>query len=538
MARLGGWLAVGGRTVRVLAVAACFAASSAEAAGDRAAVGPQVTAKVVEDLREGVGLPPEAELLRAPLLAFYKRGQRPLLWIGSSRLPALIEVVAGAGSEGLNPADYPIPTPPSDDASVADLARAEIAFSALFLRYASDLKVGRTNPRKVDPELFAQTKVIDVVATLIELAEAEGLTEFHAQWAPQNPEYRALKRLLSEHREIAARGGWPMVADGETLERDSRHPRVGELRARLEGSQDITVKSLDPQFFDEALVMAVKRFQKRHGLSQDGVVGKNTLASLNVSVAARIDQIMVNMERWRWLPEDLGAHYVLVNIAGFELKAVENGAVTERMPVVVGKPYRRTPVFSDRIRYIEFNPDWTVPQSIAVKDELPKIKKDRNFLKKNGFEVLLNGKRVAPETIQWSSLSASRFPYTLRQKPGPENALGRMKFMFPNRFSVYLHDSPAKSLFERATRAFSSGCIRVARPKDLAEVLLRDVPGWSLERINVVLQKGETTRVDLAEPWPVHLTYSTAWSGEGGTIHFRRDIYGRDEKLREALFRN
>jgi murein L,D-transpeptidase YcbB/YkuD len=308
------------------------------------------------------------------------------------------------------------------------------------------------------------------------------------------------------------------------------------MRARLRASGDITVDSAKPDVYDPALVMAVKRFQKRHGLEPDGVVGKQTVAAMNVAVEERIRQIVLNMERWRWLPEDLGDRYILVNIAGFKLTLVDSGAVWDRMRVAVGKPYRRTPVFSDRIRYLEFNPYWTVPYSIATRDLLPKIKKNPGILKVKGYELLRDGKSVAPETINWSSLSRKNFPYTLRQKPGPKNALGRVKFMFPNQFAVYLHDTPGRQVFGHASRAFSSGCIRLARPIDLAELVLRETPGWKRERIDAVLETGKRTVVNLAKRLPVHLTYSTAWSGEGGTINFRPDIYGRDKSLHEALF--
>lgn len=308
------------------------------------------------------------------------------------------------------------------------------------------------------------------------------------------------------------------------------------MRARLRASGDITVDSAKPDLYGPALVMAVKRFQNRHGLEPDGVVGKQTVAAMNVPVEERIRQIVLNMERWRWLPEDLGDRYILVNIAGFKLTLVDSGAVWDRMRVAVGKPYRRTPVFSDRIRYLEFNPYWTVPYSIATRDLLPKIKKNPGILKVKGYELLRDGKSVAPETINWSSLSRKNFPYTLRQKPGPKNALGRVKFMFPNQFAVYLHDTPGRQVFGHASRAFSSGCIRLARPIDLAEQVLRDTPDWNRERIDAVLETGKRTVVNLAKRLPVHLTYSTAWSGEGGTINFRPDIYGRDKSLHEALF--
>ncbi len=500
-----------------------------------------VTSEIVRLLNSGVSFAPDAERFRPALRAYYKDRAGTLLWLGTDRMTTLINRLTRAEEDGLDSSQYPVADLKARLSSVATadtqaLAETELVFSAAFLAYASDLKVGRLSPRKLDPELFAQTKTIDGVAALAKLSDYKDLRVFFRLWAPHNPEYRALRVLLSVHREIAASGGWPTVPPGETLKPGMRDSKVSRMRARLKASGDITVDSAKPDVYDPALVMAVKRFQKRHGLEPDGVVGKQTVAAMNVPVEERIRQIVLNMERWRWLPEDLGDRYILVNIAGFKLTLVDSGAVWDRMRVAVGKPYRRTPVFSDRIRYLEFNPYWTVPYSIATRDLLPKIKKNPGILKVKGYELLRDGKSVAPETINWSSLSRNNFPYTLRQKPGPKNALGRVKFMFPNQFAVYLHDTPGRQVFGHASRAFSSGCIRLARPIDLAELVLRETPGWKRERIDAVLETGKRTVVNLAKRLPVHLTYSTAWSGEGGTINFRPDIYGRDKSLHEALF--
>ena len=500
-----------------------------------------VTSEIVRLLNSGVSFAPDAERFRPALRTYYKDRAGTLLWLGTDRMTTLINRLTRAEEDGLDPSQYLVADLKARLSSVATadtraLAETELIFSAAFLAYASDLKVGRLSPRKLDPELFAQTKTIDGVAALAKLSDYKDLRVFFRLWAPHNPEYRALRVLLSVHREIAAGGGWPTVPPGETLKPGMRDSRISRMRARLRASGDITVDSAKPDVYDPALVMAVKRFQKRHGLEPDGVVGKQTVAAMNVPVEERIRQIVLNMERWRWLPEDLGDRYILVNIAGFKLTLVDSGAVWDRMRVAVGKPYRRTPVFSDRIRYLEFNPYWTVPYSIATRDLLPKIKKNPGILKVKGYELLRDGKSVAPETINWSSLSRKNFPYTLRQKPGPKNALGRVKFMFPNQFAVYLHDTPGRQVFGHASRAFSSGCIRLARPIDLAEQVLRDTPDWNRERIDAVLETGKRTVVNLAKRLPVHLTYSTAWSGEGGTINFRPDIYGRDKSLHEALF--
>jgi murein L,D-transpeptidase YcbB/YkuD len=271
-------------------------------------------------------------------------------------------------------------------------------------------------------------------------------------------------------------------------------------------------------------------------MEPDGVLGPKTLFQLNISAEVRVRQIVANMERWRWMPEDLGDHYVIVNIAGFELKRVRANTVEERMRVVVGKPYHKTPIFSDKMEYLEINPYWNVPTSIATREELPKLQSDPSALAEKGFEVVRGDEVVDVRAINWSRYSRTNFPFRLRQRPGPSNALGRVKFMFPNRFNVYLHDTPAQSLFARAERAFSHGCIRVARPIDLAEQILAQKPDWSRRRIEKVLASGKRTVVPLSEPLNVHITYATAWRQSNDTVHFAPDIYRRDEALRRALF--
>jgi murein L,D-transpeptidase YcbB/YkuD len=316
--------------------------------------------------------------------------------------------------------------------------------------------------------------------------------------------------------------------------------RVVQLRQRLMSSGDLTLEGPDPEIYDTALVQAVERFQLRHGLEADGVVGAKTLEALNAPVQQRIDQILINMERWRWMPDDLGDRYILVNLAGFELDVVEDGSTVLDMRVVVGKTYRRTPVFSGRMTYLDFNPYWHVTPTIARKDILPKIQADPGFLKTDGMRVFdgwgEDAREINPEIVDWSLIEPKTLTFKFRQDPGPKNALGRVKFMFPNQFNVYLHDTPSRDLFQRTVRTFSSGCIRVERPLELAEYLLHDDPGWSRARIDSVIAAGKALTVVLPKAIPVHLTYSTVWFGEGGTLHFRDDIYGRDALVAQALF--
>jgi murein L,D-transpeptidase YcbB/YkuD len=285
--------------------------------------------------------------------------------------------------------------------------------------------------------------------------------------------------------------------------------------------------------YDEALAAAVRAFQARHGLTDDGVVGARTVEELNVPVEKRIEQLRVNLERGRWLLRDIGDTFVAVNVAGFRLIFVRDGRIEWETRVQVGKPYRATPVFRSEISYLVLNPNWTVPPGILRKDIIPEQRRDPRTLEKKGLKVYDRaGNEVPASAVDWSARS---FPYTVRQDPGPTNALGRVKFMFPNEHNVYLHDTPSKNLFDADDRAFSSGCIRVEDPLKLAELLLAGHANWGRDAIDRAVASGGTRTVTLKPRVPVLLTYWTAWMRGTSEIHFRRDIYGRDTKLAAAL---
>jgi murein L,D-transpeptidase YcbB/YkuD len=319
------------------------------------------------------------------------------------------------------------------------------------------------------------------------------------------------------------------VPEGPKLELGSSGPRVAALRARLgaEGDSDA---------FDAPLADAVRRFQARHGLDADGVVGPGTLAALNVPIAARIAQIRVNLERGRWYLHELDPTFVIVNVAGFEVYYLRDSKLVWSARAIIGKPFRATPIFRSRMTYLVLNPTWTVPPGILANDILPAQRRNPSYLAKKGLQVVdRNGRVVPASSIDWSQATARRFPYNLVQPPGPENALGRVKFMFPNSHSVYLHDTPTRSLFEKSERAFSSGCIRIENPLELAALLLEGQKGWDRAAIDAALATGKTRTVTLERPVPVLLTYFTAWVDRGGELQLRRDVYGRDPKVLRAL---
>ncbi|MCB1501998.1 MAG: L,D-transpeptidase family protein [Bauldia sp.] len=529
--------------VVLLAVALAFpGAARADLAlspADRVAL----RAEIVNLLASEPGLPLPVRQRSEALTAYYSDGASPILWIGEPRAAALVGWLRHAADDGLDPASYPSDQLEQLAGAVGATnsrgrAIVELHFSAAFLQYASDLQVGRFLPHKVDPDFFQEGRTIDQLAALQGLAVAADLDRFFIAWQPQAPEYADLRAALADYRALAGAGGWPGVPLGDTIKPGMSDPRVPALRARLavtDGADPVAAPGAE-DVYDDALVAVVKAFQARHGLDVDGVVGKASIVALNVPVETRVQDIMLAMERWRWMPPQLGVNHLIVNIAGFELRRFADGREVERMNVVVGKPYNKTPVFSDQVRYLEFNPYWNVPTGIAIKEELPKLKSNPAARAAAGFEAV-RGSQVYPLTsINWSQYGPGNFPFQLRQKPGPNNALGRVKFMFPNQFDVYLHDTPSRSLFDKAERAFSHGCIRLARPLDLAVQVLAvgGVPGWNMARIEQVVASRQRTVVNLVDPLPVHITYFTAWVDQG-IPNFRGDIYGQDEKLVAAL---
>lgn len=549
-------------------------AQTRDAGGADAAVRAAIRERVAA-LASGRAVTVEGERLLAAeaLAAAYGARDGAPLWLRSGRPRRSARALAGelgrAGRHGLAPGAY------HEEAAVALLGRAldagpgsgtravgaplpesladlDLLLSDAFLILGSHLVSGRVDPERLTPEWIAVRREVDLVAALGRAAAGEPEREL-AALLPEYPEYPRLVRALARYRALVAAGGWQPVPDGETFDAESpaEPVRLAALRQRLRVTGDLPPGDLtiddapraepagDDAPWDEALTEAVRTFQRRHGLDPDGRVGARTLAALNVPAEVRVDQIVANLERWRWLPQELGRHHLRVNIAGFQLEERRDGETVLEMPVVVGRPYRRTPVFSDRMRYLVLNPYWDVPTKLAVEDKLPLIQKDAGYLAAMGFTVYAGWsggqQAVDPATVDWSSLGRGNFPYRLRQDPGPKNALGRVKFMFPNRFNVYLHDTPERSLFQRAERDLSSGCIRLARPLELAENLLSSVPGWDRARIEQVLASGRETVVNLTEAVPVHLLYLTAWAEAGGTVHFRRDLYERDAPLVAAL---
>jgi murein L,D-transpeptidase YcbB/YkuD len=327
------------------------------------------------------------------------------------------------------------------------------------------------------------------------------------------------------------------VPSGPALKKGSDGRRVELLRRRLAATGDLATAAPGSKLFDASVEQAVRRFQARHRLGADGIVGRNTLKALNVTVQGRIDQLRVNLERARWILHEVTAteEFVITDIAAFEVMFIKDGEIAWEARAQVGKEFRKTPTFKSDIKYLVFNPTWTIPPGILSKDVLPAVKRDPGYLAERNIRVLdRDGKEIDRESIDWSKYPGRGFPYILRQDPGPTNALGLVKFIFPNPHFVYLHDTPSKNLFERRQRTFSSGCIRVERPFELAELLLDDPGKWNRAAIDAVIESGEMRTVFLREPMPVLLLYWTVRIRDGLVV-FKEDIYGRDEAVLEAL---
>lgn len=508
------------------------------------------------------GAPPSG--LRAgewPIVArLYRRARDSAapspLWLDGGRLAPrateLASILAAADTIGLRPSDY---AAADVDAMVhaamssgggsdeTPLARADVRLTTSFVSLVHDLLVGRTEPRQSEPGWHIAPRTFDVGARIEEaLAAVRGGAPVGATLAGLRPDYGSYGGLvlaLARYRALDAAGGWLEIPRGPTLRPGDTGPRVAALRSRL-AAEGYLASRTGGDTLDSALVSAVAAFQLQHGLAVDSMVGPGTRAALAITASQRVRQIEANIERLRWLPPSPGERFVVVNVPAFSLYAFAGGARVLSMRVVVGDALasRRTPIFADTLEYIQFGPYWNVPRSIAVKEILPVARRDRSYLARNGYRILRgwgdDAPAVDPNRLSDAALFSPR--YRVRQDPGPGNALGRVKFMFPNVYAVYLHDTPSRARFAEADRALSHGCVRVADPEALAAYLLHDRPEWSRDRIAETLDAGRRVRVNLEKGPPVYLIYLTAFVQDGAAT-FRDDIYDRDAALLRALAR-
>ena len=478
---------------------------------------------------------------RRLIAAFYeRRGFRPA-WSRPGRDRALAAAIEESRSHGLDPRDYhaaAVSRLASGATPGLDEADRELLLTDALVRLAYHLHFGKANPRELYPgwNFTRSLGAIDPRVALEAILAAPSLKDAVEGYAPGLPAYRRLREALARYRAIEASGGWPQIGPGTTLEPGMRDPRVAALRARLTVSGDIERGADEPAQFDEALETAVRRFQSRHGLEVDGIVGRRTLAALNVGVAQRIGQMRVNLERVRWVAQDLAGDYLIVDIAGFSARLVLDGRRAWSSRVVVGRPYRRTPVFRATLEQVVLNPTWTVPPTILREDLLPKLARDPDYLARHRMQVVeAAGRPVNAPEIAWQRYRSGGFPYQVVQASGDDNPLGQLKFMLPNPHAVYLHDTPAGQLFEKTERAFSSGCIRLEKAHELAVLLLDDPQRWNADALRAAIVTGDTRTVRVKRRVPVVLLYFTAEVDEDGTVRFHPDLYDRDPRVLAAL---
>ena len=450
----------------------------------------------------------------------------------------ILEVFRAAALEGFRPADYLTPEldPAAAGSDPVKLAALETAFSQAAVRYAQDAYGGRITPTAVSSNFVVAPKRIDEAETLLKLASSDAPDQYLLGIGPKDPEFLRLKTALAKFYDGSVQVEQVTIPDGKTLKLGMNDERVPLLRQRLGvAAPDIPEGATDAQVditYDQALVDAITAFQEEMGLTADGVMGPATVAALNGGGNVSKDDILANMERWRWEPEDFGAFNVQVNIPEFTLWIKRDGETVHSTRVVVGTPKNQTPIFSDNIRHIVVNPYWNVPPSIAAGEIKPHLIANPYYLDSQNMEMLSGGKVINAAAIDWTTTNINNF--SIRQKPGPGNALGKVKFLFPNSHNIYLHDTPSKSLFSRAFRAYSHGCVRVQNPMEFAGALLATNPQLTQASIEA-LEGPKEKWVNLENHIPVHLMYFTLRVDENGTIRNYGDVYDHNKKLIELL---
>jgi murein L,D-transpeptidase YcbB/YkuD len=541
--------AVSGRSIIGALLGAAILCAHALSAGAEA---PQPADPVVEAVRERIDdlstsgeLTVEgARLIAAQALPtlYELHGYQPF-W-DAPRIASLINVIRGSSEDGLTPADYHLTALEKLADAIArsplQTAQLDLLATDAYTVLLCHLYFGKVDPVAIDSRWNfdrLQIEAREVPQFVLDALSRPDITSALNDARPDHWMYKNLRDALSDYLAIEKAGGWPTVADGPTLRRGVSDPRVPSLRLRLVASHDAASDLSEGTLFDEPVEAALKRFQARHFLPADGTVGPGTRRELNVSVTQRIDQIRVNLERARSLlhhfPDE---DFVVVDVAGFEVRYVRERAVLWRTRAQVGKAYRQTPIFRSTIQEVVLNPTWTVPPGILGKDILPAVRRDPSYLQKRGLRVIdREGREVDSSTIDFTKYTGANFPYMIRQDPGPTNALGQVKIMFPNPYLVYLHDTPSQGLFENERRAFSSGCIRTERPFELVDLLLAPSGQWNRAAVDAEVSSGRTRTIRLTKPVPILLLYWTVDRNDRGDILFKPDPYGRDPKLLEAI---
>lgn len=515
----------------------------ADADEDREAVRIEVE-NLLQSGRLSIG---DVDIASGELLAeFYERRDYAPAWTDNDKVAELVRAIQATHADGLDPADYHLDQVLAVQAKLAagrlnnaaEIADADLTLTDSLIRLGYHQRFGKVNPYSLDPHWNFRRELNDrnPAVAIQEALDADSLIAYTKEVFPRGWVYTQMRDGLARYRQILANGGWPQIPDGPTLRPGAADPRLATLMQRLAISGDMEdVKTFAPVTeYDELLQAGVRHFQTRHGLDADAIIGPATISALNVTAEQRVRQLEINLERARWVLDDIEDDFIMVNIAGFRVYLFRDREIAWESKVQVGRSYHQSPVFRDEMKYLVFNPTWTVPYSIASKEMLPNIQADPEYFQKRDFDVKDRGGNIIdPTTVDWSSVTRRNLGYTFVQRPGPANALGRVKFMFPNKHAVYLHDTPSKHLFNVAERTFSHGCIRVEHPYEFAEMLMG--PDWNQDRIAATLDTEEITTVSLPEPLPVLLMYWTAIVSQDGEVIFYNDVYQRDQKIAAAL---
>jgi L,D-transpeptidase YcbB len=477
---------------------------------------------------------------------FYAQREFRPVWDREPAVSDLLRALSASRDDGLDPEDYYLSTlnalaselrqPESSDELRAEF---DVLCSEALLRLGYHLRSGKVDPSSYDAEWNYGRRTLQLDRPFgVELERLVTAPDLYARIEALKPShyiYTGLKRELARYRAIASAAGWKPIPAGPALEPGASGPRVAALRARLIATSELSAKPAGASSYDASLAQAVRGYQERMGLPVSGSADARTLAELNVPVKARIEQIRINLDRGRVLLHDLPDNFVLVNVAAFQIYFVRGSDVVWRARVQVGKPLRRTPIFRSSIRYVVWNPTWTVPPTILANDILPEAQRNPAVITRRRLKIIgANGRELSPTQVNWNKVRPGKVPFVLRQDPGPNNPLGRVKLMFPNSYAVYLHDTSAQDLFEVGDRSLSSGCVRVERARELA-LLALDEPEWNEAKAERLIATEHTQNVTLKRPLPVLLTYWTAWVDGQGQLNFRRDIYERDPSWSKAL---
>lgn len=508
--------------------------------------------------------PPDFAAYQESLQRFYTQRGHQLAWLRNGRptvqAQSIMEALSAAADKGLRLEDYAgsqwaawseqlEADGTQEGGEPCRFAGFDVALSVSLMRYVSDLRLGRIDPRRLSIDLDVEPKRFDLAEFLQTLVDAENVPHQMERIEPPFRRYRALLDALVRYRELARDEelSRPLNIPRQPVRPGSRYTELPRLVYRLVHWGDLTAQKAGNsknRTYTQALAEGVRHFQKRHGLHPDGVLSQGTFEQLNIPMAERVRQILLSLERWRWMPDNLGYRPLVINVPEFRLHAFENEPGDEyqqalEMDVIVGEsfPRHQTPLFRGALRYVVFAPYWNIPPRILKQEMLSKILRDSGYLNRGGYEIVSEfNSQAKPLPASGANLGRlQRGELKLRQRPGPKNSLGTVQFLFPNSYSVYLHGTPSKKLFVKEKRDFSHGCIRVADPPVLAEHVLKQEQGWDRKRVDELVAKGNRQQVTLSQALDVYVLYVTAVADQEGTVSFFRDVYGHDARLTQAL---